>query len=370
MAAEWSRVVNTTIHEYVRDVEVNILRNRKLLAMLMNRGRITFNHAGDLMDWKVRYKRAPMQGYADSDTLTFSRRDRWKTAQLGWRGYASTDSMTKMERLKNKNVEAIIKVYSEIASNLMDDIEDQFCDELYIDGEASGNEKRIHGIESFMSTSGAAAGGFIGSPNDTYAGLVCTLGNYGGNWSTDAGSNIAWPSGVGDSNYDFWAPLIVDYTDTAWTAATKTWVNTAVEALRYGIMKGQKNKSKKGQLDLILLDNELYRGFIALMAAEERLVVDRGTRKGGLIALGFEDTVNLDGVDISYEYGIPYDSAGYPQGYGWSLDNMELCSLQAQMFVPEGPDFDIATQSYRFSIDFFGNAKHNPRNFTKWKKIT
>ena len=31
---EWSRVVNTTIAKYIRDVEVNILRNRKLLAML------------------------------------------------------------------------------------------------------------------------------------------------------------------------------------------------------------------------------------------------------------------------------------------------------------------------------------------------
>ena len=53
MAVEWSRIVNTTIHEFIREVEPNILRNRKLLAMMKARGRITFNHAGDLMDWKV-----------------------------------------------------------------------------------------------------------------------------------------------------------------------------------------------------------------------------------------------------------------------------------------------------------------------------
>jgi hypothetical protein len=40
--------------------------------------------------------------FSESDTLTFSRINRWKTAQLGWRGYAATDSITKFEKLKNK----------------------------------------------------------------------------------------------------------------------------------------------------------------------------------------------------------------------------------------------------------------------------
>ncbi len=362
--AEWSRIVNTTIHQYVRDVEVNVLRNRKLLAMLKERGRIVFNQSGDLLDWKVRYKRAPMQGYADSDTLTFSRRDRWKTAQLPWRGYAATDSMTKKERLENKNTEAIVKVYSEITANLMEDMDDQFGDEFYIDGNASGNTKRIHGIESFLSASGAAAAGYIGSPNSTYAGLVCTLGNYGGAWSVNGSSQTEWPTGTGDAHFDFWSPLIVDYTDTAWSAATKTWPNTCVEALRYGIIKGKKNKSKRGMLDMILLNDELYRQFLQNEDAKERICVSRG-EKGGLVSLGFTDVMNLDGCDITSEYGIPTNI-----GYGISVENMELRSLQGQLFVPEGPDFDIASQSWRMSIDFFGNLSCNPRNFVKFKSIT
>ena len=40
-----------------------------------SRGRITMNWSGTQMDWKVRYRRAPMQGYADTDTLTFARRE-------------------------------------------------------------------------------------------------------------------------------------------------------------------------------------------------------------------------------------------------------------------------------------------------------
>jgi hypothetical protein len=52
-------------------------------------------------------------------------------------------------------------------------------------------------------------------------------------------------------------------------------------------------------------------------------------------------------------------------GYGFNLDQMELNSLQKQLFVPEGPDFDIASQSWRFSIDFYGNMQFNPRYMGK-----
>lgn len=363
--SDWSRLVNTTIHEYIRKEEVNVLRNRKLLALMQSRGRITFNHGGDLMDWKVRYKRAPVQGYADMDVLTFARRDRWKTAQLPWRGYATTDAMTKLERLKNKGTEAIIKVYEQIVPSLMSDIDDQFGDELYIDGNAAGNSNRIHGIESWMANGGAAAAGFIASPSDTYAGLSTALGNYGGNWSVNGSAQVNWPTGTGDAHYDFWSPLIVDYTDTAWAASTKTWVNTCLEALRYGIVKGKKNKSASGMLDLILLNDELYREFAENLDSTQRTVVQRGGSKTGLYALGFGDTINFEGVDVNYEYGVPTGI-----GYGWSLANLELCSLQPQLFVPEGPDFDISTQSWRFSIDFFGNMKANPRTFTKWVNVT
>ena len=97
----------------------------------------------------------------------------------------------------------------------------------------------------------------------------------------------------------------------------------------------------------------------------ERVLVQRGNKKGGLISLGFEDVFNFDGCEVSYEYGIPTNN-----GYGFAMEHMELRSLQGQVFVPEGPDFDIASQSYRFSIDFFGNLRINPRYQTKWTNVT
>ena len=353
--ADWSRVVNTTIANYIKGEEVNILRNRKLTAMLKSRGRITFNWAGEHMDWKVRYKRAPMQGYADTDTLTFPRRDRWKTASLPWRGYALTDSMTKGERLKNRSVQAIINVYDQIARSMLEDMEEAFGDELYIDGGAAGNQKRIHGIESFLSSTTQNVGNLIANPGNTFAGLSTVLGNYGGTWTG------TWPTGVGDAHYDFWSPLIVDYTNSGWTAATKTWANTCIEATRYGILKSQKNKTTKGKLDTIFYNDELYRLFLAQLDAKQRVLIQSNASNSTLIKLGFTDVQNFDGVDLTYEYGTPVNV-----GYGFNVDQMELRSMQGQMFVPEGPDYDQAGKSWRFSIDFYGNCVWNPRYFLKF----
>lgn len=371
------RLANTTINQYIRDVEVNVLRNRKLLALMKQFGRITFNHSGLLMDWKIRYKRAPIQGFADGDTLTFPKRERHKTAQLDWRGYAATDSMNKLEKLKNKNAEAIVKTWSEAATLLMEDMEENFGDELYIDGNASGNSKRMHGVESFFGVSGAGTKQPIGVPDDSYAGLNTLLGSYGGAWSsTGATAHAAgdWPTGQGQVEWDFWTPLVVDYTSAitthsangtlGWTASTKTWANTCREALRYGIIRGQKNKNKKGGLDLITLEGELWRQFLDKLEGNERLTVERGDGMG-LWSLGFKDVVNYDGVDVTWEYGVPNG-----RGYGWSMQNLELRSLQGQLFGAEGPDYDISTQSTRLSIDFFGNMRFNPRAQTKWQNIS
>ena len=107
---EWARVVNTTIRKYVKGEEVNVLRDRKLTTLFEEKKRIKYNQSGEQYDWKVRVSRAPLAGYSDGDTMSFPRRNRWKTAVLPWRGLNSTDSMTKKEKLMNRNMEAIIRL--------------------------------------------------------------------------------------------------------------------------------------------------------------------------------------------------------------------------------------------------------------------
>lgn len=360
--AEWTGIVNTTITKYLREVEDNIMRNRKLLALLKKKGRIMFNESGKNLEWRVRYKRHNMQGMADADTLTFPRSDLWKVANLDWRGYASADSLTKKESLINKGTEAIVKRYSEIIPDLVDDMQENFSDELYVDGNATGNEKRIHGIESFMGTTGSAiTGTTVMNPSDTYAGLTTGLGDYGGSWSS------TWPkSGTGPAEYDYWSPLILDITSSlaaasgGWSSATATWAARCQEIMRFGIIHSKKNKTMQGQNDLITLDAEFYRLFEEFQATKERIVIDRGTRKDGLLSIGFTDVINFEGSEVTYEYGMPANTA-----YGWNTEKMKLNSLQDKLFVPTGPDYSPTAQGWLFSCDYYGNMWFNPRYF--WK---
>ena len=362
--AEWARVLATTINEYIRVQEVNVLRNRKLLSLMKEKGRITFNHSGDKMNWKVRYQQNTMQGYADADVLTFGRQNKWKTATLDWRGYASTDSMTKKERLMNKSTEAIINVYAEMTKLLMEDITEQFGDEFYKDGNLAGNEKKLHGIESFLGNTGVSASLPIAVADDSYADLDTDLAGYGGTWTG------TWPDGTGDAHYDFWSPLLVDYTSAVaassngWQSSTKTWPNTGTEAVRFAILYTQKNRTMDEKLSIIFLDGLLYRQYMDSIDDKERIMIQRGRDSSALVKLGFNDVINQDGTDITTEYGIPAST-----GYGFNVNKMELCSLQGQLFGSTS-DTDIATMSSRFSIDFFGNCRYNPRNFAKLKNFS
>jgi hypothetical protein len=362
MAGEFNRVLQTTIAEYLLGAEDNVVRTRKILALAKAKSRITFNHSGKELDWGIRYKRRGIEGYADGMTLSFGRSDVFKRATLPWRGYTMTDMVTKKEKLMNRGKPALIKYVSELVDAMMDDFGEAFNGQLYIDGNASGNELLLHGIESFFGTSGTT--GKVGTPADTYAGLSTAPGTYGGAWTG------TWPGGTGDPEYDFWSPVVVDYTNTNFAATTKTWPNTCVEAIRFGILKAKRNDSKKGMLDLVIHDQDLYEQFVTSLDSKETIEVKTGPGEPTLRNLGWGDTIWFEGCEHTWEFGVPTDSAGEKQSYGLNFDQMELCSLQDRLFVSEGPFYDEASLSDRFAIHMFGNLKFNPRYFVKWKKIS
>lgn len=358
---EWQGVINTTIKNYLREVEEDVFRDFKLVAMLMQKGNIAYNMSGDKLNWRIRYRQAPLIGVADSDTLTFSRQDRHKIAELEWRGYAATDAVTFKEKEMNKGKEAIVNRFEQVSTLLMEDVQEKFGYEPYINGYATGNTKRFHGMESFLGVNGTSAvsGSVAMQPSATYAGLATNLGNYGGSWTG------AWPRGFGSAEYDFFSPLILDYTSTlatasgGWANATATWAARCLEVLRFGITFSQKNKSRKGMLDYINIDREMYRLALQALQTEERLLVERN-EDTGLVKAGFKNVFNFDGVDISTEYGMPQNV-----GYGFNCNHVDLNFLMSQAWSPVGPDEDIASMAYRFAIFCWGNFRWRPRYFLK-----
>lgn len=346
---------NVTINRYIREVTKAIMRKRVLLAMLQSKGRVTNNMSGKLVDWKVKYKRSPMSPFSDGDSIVFTRQEKHKTAQLPMRAYVVSQSMNKGDKLMNAGKEAIVKKYTDMVKELLDDIRDQFSEQLIqVDGNAAGNTDRIHGLESVFSATNNGSS-LVGTNNDTYAGLSTARGTYGGAWTG------TWPDGYGDSQYDFWTPLVVNYTSTlaassgGWSPTSKTWSQVCIEALRFGIINTQRNST---DLDCFLLEKNMYRQALDKIDDSERLVVNRN-QDPAMTKLGFKG-INVDGVDIYWEQGLVAGT-----GYGLCIDELELMSWQDQLFA-SSTDFNLETVSDRAAIDFYGNLKiSSPRSFCK-----
>lgn len=354
MAELWTRIQKTTIEQHLREVEENILQNQKITALMMKKGRVSYNHGGTKMTWRVKKARNGMVQYGDAQGVNFDRFNRHDVAELDWRGYIIGESVTKMEKLANKGKEAIVNFVSELTDSMIDDIKYHFAREFYKDGNASGNEHAIHG---FLSWLGYTSNAQYTAPSDTYAGLSTVLGNYGG--SVIEGS---WPTGKFDPEYYFWSPLIVNYTNTSF--GSNTWAANCIPAIRNGIIHSKNQKGLQGQLDLILMTAAMYASFLDQIDEKERIQVERGAKNSEMTALGFKDITNFDGVDMTYEVDVPADSA-----FGLNFKEMELCSMQGQLFVP-GKDYDINTLSDQYTIDFFGNLRGNPRSSVYWKNIS
>ncbi len=362
----WERVVQTTLPKFFKGSENAILRNRKLLDWLRRDGRIMMNQSGRYMDWEVEYKRGDVNTFFDSSVLAFSRKQRWKNARLEYRGFSSTDSVTKTEIAMNKGEEQRIDLFDRRATRLKNDLENKMGDELYVDGYAQAGH--LMGIESFMGKSGDVVNSPLAAPSDTYAELSTVLGFFLGSWdSTSAGA--AWPLGTGQEHHDFYSPLLIDYTNTlatssgGWQSATATWAARCIEVIRYGITHTNRNKGPMGQLNQVMVGLELHRLVKEALDDKEHIYITQGKDNAdGTTGVGFTNTVAVDGVPVDSEYGVP---AGV--GYGFNTRFMELHSMWPVLFRTEGPEYDIRTDAWEFSGIFTGNLKfESPRNFCKW----
>lgn len=377
---DWSRVIATTIVQHLREEELTTFRKFKVFSMLEASGNVLMNQSGRGFDWNVRWRNAPVTGNTGDTPRTFSRINMWKRAELSWRGFTTTDAIYRREMLENRGQQALVDVASKMAERLQESLEQHLSYQPYRDGDASGAENDFHGMESFLAYNGtvseaAGAGVFdprtgsntgdrFGFPLDTYAGLSTKLGYYGG--GRISGTTGTWPDVPVDPEADFYSPVIVNYNATSFNdeaPAVGNWKKNCIAAIREGIHQCKRNDTKEAQIDMVLLDRHLYITFLNQYQDKERIVV---SKENGLKALGFNDTVTLDGVELSSEYAVP---AG--KGYGISIGNMELRCLENQLMVAEGPFFSEETQSYRYACSTLGNFRfRSPRNFFLLAPVT
>lgn len=336
--------LNTTIKKYFRgEGKDMIVRGRRLLAALESKGRITYNHGGDGFVWTPRYKRSQLEA-VDPDNIqtTFTQQNKHIQAKQDWRAYEIQDSMSKYNKLVNRGKEAIVNVWESKIKALAEDLRDGFANELYVDGGDINNSKRIHGLESIFGYSGTLYNGRVGNPNDVYAGLGTAPGFYGGSWNGD------FPTGEGDAQYDFFTPLILIYNTNNWSSGNSGFDDNITEIIHFAGINMQTRSGKTP--DLLLMGGDQYSQFMNKYDDKQRIQVTN--RNSLLVKLGFSDVMNVDGIDVTTEYGVPANA-----GYFLSYDKLELLSMQSDLFHVWTPDEDIETTFTRLKADFFGNMK-------------
>ena len=366
-STDWARSAATTLADHIRDVEESWMRNYQMGALLEEHDRISYNHGGRGFDWPIQYRIHNIEGNTGETVRNFARRNLFLTANLPYRGYQATDAIFKKERLENRGEAAIVKLWESFVERLEKSIKQGIATEFYVDGNATGNEQMWHGFESFLNatqtinvSTGAArtanAGDPVCYPNDSYAGLSTVLGNYGGAQS----SNSVWPAGTADPEYDAFSPLIINATSSVFTSTT--WAANALDAMRYLIIHSQRNSSIDGQITNIFLNRDGYRVAITKAQSEEQIfrTPGDGAEASGLVALGFKNVFNFDGVDVSWETGVPAsDPANTSRtmyGYGFNYRTVELRCMEDTIFKSE-MQYDIDTQADKAVVYTLSNLK-------------
>jgi len=363
--AEWTGIINATAPKYLKGAADQTIRKRLVLRLLRENGRIQMNESSYQCTWDLEYSQPDVRQYGDAGDQTFSAHDALRQLTLDWRGYTVTDRMTKKQELMNKGIYAIVNLYDTKIQRMTKALTDTFGGEIYVDGNASGNENRLHGLESFLDDDNATvAGDKVARPSDTYAGRSTQLGAISGSWTSALGTGnfpnatIAtdWPSGTGDVEYDFMSPKLINWSSTAWKTGGTTFEENCERAMRQTVIWLTTTGGKEGRPTCFLLSSDLFGDFQNFQAARNRVVVPHKEAQD----LGFADALNFDGVMVKYEYNCPPNT-----GYALNVNEMQLSSLDSVLFRPDGPEWDIESKSYLFELGFFGNMRFNPKHFAK-----
>lgn len=361
----FARTAATTLAKHITELEEAMSRNYAMGALLEAAGRNMFNQGGEGFDWPIQYRFNNVEGNDGTTERNFAPRNLFKQGNLEYRGYQTTDSMYHKEFLANRGAEGIVKIYDNMVARLTGSIENHLGTQYYIDGNLAGNEQSWHGFESMFGLNGtlnigagtqraANAADKVGYPSDTYAGLSTILGNYGG----DNEDGVYWPNGIADSEFDFWSPIVVNATSTAFGGSANTFAAQGNEAMRYGIINSQRNSSKTGQITNIFLSRDYYMDLLNLLSAKEEVQV---TGENSLRAFGFKNVLVFDGMEVTWEAGVPTST-----GYAMNYNQVSLRSMDDSLLRSEGPVYEIADQSYRAVVSTLSNLKfQSPRGCFK-----
>jgi hypothetical protein len=386
--AENLQVVKTTIPQYMRTIIDETVRERYWLANMMRYGRFSYNNTGSAMVWNFLYKQIPVTAQVRPTNIIFPDGVYSDMLTLPWRGYFTTESIHYDDLRLNGGPERILDMSGLKMNAMSSSIKAKIAGELYVNGDATGNEDRFHGMGTFQKFGGTCLVGDkikVPDPSGTYAGKSIALAGLGGTWSADGSTfpNAAlgrdWPYGSGTSEYDALSTLGVNYTSTSWTG-TNTWVSTLEKVMRWtkaalirrGAMERDSVEPKRipgtpkdsietvtGTPPLVnMLSGEMYQDVMNYFTGRNQQWVPLPSA----VDLGFPDVINFDGMGIATDFDVPYG-----QGYLMSFGNMEIRSTYNDFIHAEDPVNKIEEQRILYLMRIHGNMRFRPKCFATYR---
>lgn len=352
---------------YLKGAADMTFRRRLWLQKVKDAGRVMYNRTGHSQTWSLEVRQAEVRQLSDAQTVAFAPVDRTEQLTLGNRSLIATDKLTDMKREMMAGPEAIRDYYKDMLPKLLRDIQDAICQSLFVDGNATGNERRYHGLESFMGSGTTVVADVIAKPSDSYAGQSTALGGFSGaTWSSDLATSpnasvaTDWPNGTGDSEYDAVSPLLVNEGSNNWGTGATDWQNNCEEAVRYAVIHMAKlgaMDTEKGQVPIIFLHNATKLGQMKsyLSARNFHPVPYKDGQDFGFGAISFV----FEGAVHDMDYDVPVSTS-----YGLAIPKMELSCVGGELITSEvfhWPE-ELCTAVYGRT---HGNFRFQPKCFSK-----
>ncbi len=370
---KFDRLATTTLADHIRVLEQEHLRNYAFPAQLQASGRVLKGLGGRGFDWVIQYKRHDLRASTGANVREWKPQNLYIKAQLPYRGYEATDSISRGEVLANRDSQAqIVNLMDGFLDRLTQSMEQNLARQYFNDGDT--NTDYWHGFETFFgnngtitSTTGAQrsknAADIVAYPYATYAGLSTELSAQGG-----AQIDGIWPAGDSEPHRDFWTPLILfgDSTNAAVnnpsSPTTYTWQSQCLQILGYAITHSARLGGLDAQPTTVLMDRTMYNELKNQLRGKETIFVTRGNEDYSLVKLGFTNTLVVDGVECTADNSLPANTS-----YGFSYRNCELRCQTDDLFDTEGGVmYDRDVSAHKAVVSTISNLKfRSPRHFFK-----
>ena len=326
--AEFARILKVVTDRFVKGAPDETIQNSIILSELKKRGRIKYNLSGKALTWDLKVKQRALDAVDDMESLEFARQNIYEQLTLPWRGYRAQDVISNKERLMCKGNEALVNIWGEKMESLMSDANDRLSAELFVDGNASGNTKKFHGIESIFGAASATTTSEFATSSETYAG-VSPAAVHG----TESATSPYSPQLVHE-----------DYTSYS------SWTTSATKIMRSLVSACSIRNNKKGRPDLAMKTESRFNAFKNLLASKEQIIA--GPPTPGMLYAGAKG-VAYDGVIVTWDFDCPADVT-----YMLNFDQIELNILSSKLWFP-ATGYKVETDAHLFSVNIWGNMKFN-----------